>query len=91
MPEIREVLDLTSLDRPALEARRRAILDALNTQYRGYDDPSVPEDLLCELSIVLAALKRRTVGPPKRKTSLESKAAKSVKSKKTTTSDIINF
>jgi hypothetical protein len=57
----------TSDKSPAeLEQRRRLIVTSLTTQYRGYDDPNVPLDLLRELAFITSTLRRRNAGPPKK-------------------------
>ena len=48
-----------------LEARRREIVLSLTTQYRGYDDPDVPLELLQELAQLTSTLRRKNAGPSK--------------------------
>ena len=48
-----------------LEERRSAIITEMQTKYRGYDDPEVPEELLNELAVVTISLRRKNAGPPK--------------------------
>lgn len=67
---------------PELEARRREIVKSLTTTYRGYDDESVPLELLQELAAVTATLRRKTAGPPK-------VAKRSPNSPKPTTDDLM--
>lgn len=49
-----------------LEQRRRDIVMSLTTQYRGYDDPEVPLELLSELALITSTLRRKNAGPPRR-------------------------
>lgn len=51
-----------------LEAIRREIISTLQTDYKGYDDPEVPMDLLNKLAVVTSSLRRKNAGPPKTKT-----------------------
>lgn len=48
-----------------LETLRREIIAKLNTEYKGYDDPDVPMDLLNTLAVVTSSLRRKNAGPPK--------------------------
>jgi hypothetical protein len=48
-----------------LEAIRREIVAKLTTEYKGYDDPEVPMDLLNRLAVVTSSLRRKNAGPPK--------------------------
>lgn len=48
-----------------LEQRRREIVMSLTTQYKGYDDPDVPLDLLRELALITSTLRRKNAGPPR--------------------------
>lgn len=63
MPDLNVNLDGKSPGE--LEERRREITKILTTQYKGYDDPSIPTTLLHELVAITASLRRRTSGPPK--------------------------
>lgn len=65
MPEINPDYDLDGKSPADLEARRREIVGALQTQYQGYDDLDVPEALLRQLAMITGALRKRTTGPPK--------------------------
>lgn len=49
-----------------LEAARREIVQSLTTKYRGYDDPDVPRELLAQLAVITATLRRKNAGPPKK-------------------------
>lgn len=57
--------ELENASPPELEARRRAIVKSLTTDYKGYDDPMVPLTLLQELAAITGTLRRKTAGPPK--------------------------
>ena len=57
-----------------LEFIRREIIAKLNTEYKGFDDPEVPMDLLNKLAVVTSSLRRKNAGPPK--VAKPSKAAK---------------
>lgn len=48
-----------------LENRRRELTGLMTTKYRGYDDPSLPEEILTELAVITMMLRRKTAGPPK--------------------------
>ena len=48
-----------------LELVRRDIVSKLQTEYRGYDDPNAPIELLNTLAVVTASLRRKNAGPPK--------------------------
>ena len=48
-----------------LEAFRLSLVDTLRTEYKGYDDPEVPMDLLKKLAVVTSTLRRKNAGPPK--------------------------
>jgi hypothetical protein len=50
-----------------LEQRRREIVTAFTTKYRGYDDPDIPLELLHELAFITQTLRRKNAGPPKAK------------------------
>lgn len=50
-----------------LEQRRRDIVQSLTKEYRGFDDPDVPLDLLRELALITSTLRRKHSGPPKAK------------------------
>lgn len=66
--------DIKEGDPVRLEARRREIVLSLTTDYRGYDDPDVPIELLRELAFITQTLRRRQSGPPRRKPSANGKA-----------------
>lgn len=69
---------------PELEARRREIIQECSTKYKGYDDPDLPEELLGELAVVTAMLRRGNAGPPK-----PAKAAKAASKSKATVDDLM--
>lgn len=48
-----------------LELVRRDIIAKLQTDYKGYDDPNVPIELLNTLAVVTSSLRRKNAGPPK--------------------------
>jgi hypothetical protein len=50
-----------------LEQRRRDIVQSLTKDYRGFDDPEVPLELLRELALITSTLRRKHSGPPKAK------------------------
>lgn len=67
MPEANlTTFDLSDKTPGELEQRRRAIVKSLTTDYRGYDDENVPRELLQELAVVTATLRRKNSGPPKK-------------------------
>lgn len=49
-----------------LENERRRIVTSLTTDYSGYDDPNVPRELLAQLAVITATLRRKNAGPPKK-------------------------
>jgi hypothetical protein len=61
------MLDTTELTPSELEQRRRDIVTSLTTQYKGYDDPEIPLELLHELAMITSTLRRKNAGPPKQK------------------------
>jgi hypothetical protein len=63
------MLDTTELTPSELEQRRRDIVLSLTTQYKGYDDPEIPLELLHELAMITSTLRRKNAGPPKAKRS----------------------
>jgi hypothetical protein len=66
MPEATlATFDLGDLPPAALEQKRREIILSLTTTYRGYNDPDVPRELLQQLAVITATLRRRNAGPPK--------------------------
>jgi hypothetical protein len=71
---------LTTADKSPseLEQRRRDIVHSLTHDFKGYDDPDVPLDLLRELAFITQTLRRKNSGPPK---------VKRVNAKPTTTLD----
>lgn len=48
-----------------LEAMRRELIATMTTEYKGYDDPEVPMDLLNRLAVITSSLRRKNAGPPK--------------------------
>lgn len=58
--------DLDGKTPAELETRRREIISVLTTQYKGYEDPTIPTILLQELAIVTGTLRRKNAGPPKK-------------------------
>lgn len=60
-------IDLLNKTPGELEQRRRDIVGSLTTQYRGFDDPEVPLELLRELALITSTLRRKHSGPPKTK------------------------
>jgi hypothetical protein len=48
-----------------LESIRLGLVETLRTEYKGYDDPEVPMDLLNKLAVVTSSLRRKNAGPPK--------------------------
>jgi hypothetical protein len=50
-----------------LEQRRRDIVQSLTQEYKGFDDPEVPLELLRELAQITSTLRRKHSGPPKTK------------------------
>lgn len=60
-----EALDLANKTQAELEDIRRQIISEMQTKYRGYDDPDVPEELLNKLAVVTISLRRKNAGPPK--------------------------
>ena len=61
-----------------LEQRRRDIVQSLTKDYRGFDDPEVPLDLLRELALITSTLRRKHSGPPKTKKPSTAKAKTSL-------------
>jgi hypothetical protein len=61
------VFDTNDRTPAELEHRRREIVLSLTTQFKGYDDPDVPLDLLRELAFITSTLRRKNAGPPRRK------------------------
>jgi hypothetical protein len=66
-----------------LEMRRREIVTSLTTQYRGYDDPDVPIEILRELAVITSTLRRKNSGPPR--------ARRSTNGRRTYTVDDLDF
>lgn len=48
-----------------LEALRRQIITTMTTDYKGYNDPEVPIELLNQLAVITGTLRRKNAGPPK--------------------------
>lgn len=48
-----------------LEALRQSIVLTLSTEYKGFDDPEAPIELLNKLAVVTSSLRRKNAGPPK--------------------------
>jgi hypothetical protein len=48
-----------------LEAIRLGMIETLKTDYKGYDDPEVPFELLNKLAVITSTLRRKNAGPPK--------------------------
>lgn len=48
-----------------LESIRLGLVETLKTDYKGYDDPEVPMDLLNKLAVITGTLRRKNAGPPK--------------------------
>lgn len=66
MPEANaDTFGLADKSPAELEERRRQIVTQIAAAPKGYDDPSIPMELLTELSVVTAMLRRKTAGPPK--------------------------
>jgi hypothetical protein len=61
------IIDTEGKSPAELEARRREIVLSLTTQYKGYDDPDVPIELLRELALLTSTLRRKNAGPPKQR------------------------
>lgn len=88
MPEANlAAFNLEGMDPAQLEQRRRAIVQSMLTDYRGYNDPNVPMALLQELSAITGALRNKTARPPKRAAGSTPKKA----NKKPTTADIADM
>jgi hypothetical protein len=60
-----ETLDLSVLSAPELEQKRRGIVQTLTTNYKGYDDPTIPEELLHILAVITKTLRQKSSGPPR--------------------------
>lgn len=58
-------LGLADKNPQELEALRREIIAIMTTDYKGYDDPEVPIELLNRLAVVTSSLRRKNAGPPK--------------------------
>lgn len=66
MPQLTPAtFNLETLTPSELESRRRDIIRELQSDFRGYDDPTVPLPLLQELAAVTSTLRRRNAGPSK--------------------------
>lgn len=66
MPEVNEAFPQFDAMGPAeLEAERRAIIGEMQTKYKGYDDPLMPEELLHKLALITSKLRKKNAGPPK--------------------------
>lgn len=67
MPSAANLSDLGLSDKTPseLEALRLSMVETLRTEYKGYDDPDVPMDLLNKLAVVTSSLRRKNAGPPK--------------------------
>lgn len=72
-------LGLADKNPAELESIRLSIVETLRTEYKGYDDPEVPMDLLNKLAVITGTLRRKNSGPPK-----VPKTAKASKEKATT-------
>jgi hypothetical protein len=59
--------DATNKTPSELEQRRRDIVQSLTKDYKGFDDPDVPLDLLRELAFITSTLRRKHSGPPRTK------------------------
>lgn len=85
MPEATlAALNLENLSPLELDQRRSAIVSEMQTKYRGYDDPNVPDEMLHELAAITGALRKKNSGPPKTKT-----VAKRAVKGKASTDDLI--
>ena len=62
-------LDLEGKSPSELEQRRREIVLTLQRDYRGYDDPDIPTEMLHELVVITSTLRRKNAGPPRAKPS----------------------
>ena len=60
-------LDIAAQTPSELEQRRRDIVQSLTKDFKGFDDPEVPLDLLRELALITSTLRRKHSGPPKTK------------------------
>jgi hypothetical protein len=59
--------DVTAKTPSELEQRRRDIVGSLTKDFKGFDDPEVPLELLRELALITSTLRRKHSGPPKTK------------------------
>jgi hypothetical protein len=59
--------DVSNRTPSELEQRRRDIVMSLTKDFKGFDDPAVPLDLLRELALITSTLRRKHSGPPKTK------------------------
>jgi hypothetical protein len=59
--------DAASKTPSELEQRRRDIVQSLTKDFKGFDDPEVPLELLRELALITSTLRRNHSGPPKTK------------------------
>lgn len=59
-----------------LEAIRREIVTKMTTEYKGYNDPEVPMELLNTLAVVTSSLRKKNSGPPKAPKATKTSAAK---------------
>jgi hypothetical protein len=64
-----QIFDVSARTPGELEQRRRDIVQSLTKDFKGFDDPEVPLDLLRELALITSTLRRKHSGPPKKKTS----------------------
>lgn len=67
-----------------LEATRRSIIHKMQTEYKGYDDPLLPEEMLHRLALVTSKLRKKNAGPPK-----ATKAPSKAKGPKATIDDLL--
>lgn len=77
MPDVSTAFpELEAMGPAELEAQRRLIIAEMQTKYKGYDDPEVPEVLLHKLALVTSKLRRKNAGPPKATRTPAKRAAK---------------
>lgn len=76
-------LGLADKNPQELEALRRELVTQMTIDYKGYNDPEVPMDLLNQLAVITQALRRKNSGPPK--DNKKKRAAKAT----TTTDDFV--
>lgn len=62
-----QIFDISQKTPGELEQRRRDIVQSLTRDFKGFDDPEVPLDLLRELALITSTLRRKHSGPPKAK------------------------